>query len=279
MALKKRKALRPLEPVAQTQEGGTQHYPLIIAARYKRELMPLIRRMEKEYREQMTAFALQAEEGIAMDSANQNTLNSIQRKLREKFERLFAKEAPRIAEGVIGQMNDASKVSTALSLKDLSAQLTIQTPPGLSKMVTGAIRENVALIKSIPIKYHEQIQKAVAKSMEPGGEGLKTITDNLLKYEGVTRRRAEFIALDQTRKVTANLNAERTKAAGVKKFVWIHSGGGAHPRELHKYFLNGQTFSYDDLPIIDERTGEKGLPGTLPNCRCTAKPIVDFDDF
>lgn len=53
------------------------------------------------------------------------------------------------------------------------------------------------------------------------------------------------------------------KSAGVKKFQWLHSAGGRDPRPLHindyPSGLNGGIFSFDDLPVIDEKTGERGI--------------------
>jgi SPP1 gp7 family putative phage head morphogenesis protein len=242
-------------------------------------MMALCRPMFEEYARELTALALEVKP-ITEDASPTEQLEKTLRKLRDRFMSLFAREAPRIADNVVGQIDKHSAASSQQSLKDTSAAITLKTKPTpkeLRPALTAATKANVGLIKSIPKKYHQQIERAVIKSVGPGGRGLKTITDALLKYEGVTRRRAEFIALDQTRKVTADLNAERVTKAGAKKFRWIHSGGGAHPRELHKFKLNGQIFSYDDLPIIDERTGERGLPGQLPNCRCIAQPIVEFD--
>ena len=63
---------------------------------------------------------------------------------------------------------------------------------------------------------------------------------------------------------------------GVKKFKWLHSMGGKEPRPLHKNVLNGNVYSFDDPPVIDERTGERGLPGVLINCRCRMLPVIEF---
>jgi uncharacterized protein with gpF-like domain len=35
-------------------------------------------------------------------------------------------------------------------------------------------------------------------------------------------------------------------------------------------------YSFDDLPVVDERTGETGIPGQAVNCRCTMSPVFDF---
>jgi uncharacterized protein with gpF-like domain len=30
------------------------------------------------------------------------------------------------------------------------------------------------------------------------------------------------------------------------------------------------------LPVIDPRTGERGIPGQAINCRCVMRPLVEF---
>jgi len=276
----KRKTRGPLSPLnrpgpPKDEAGKPQHYPAKPAIYYDRQLIALCKPMFADYLVELSAVALEYKP-ITEDASPTEVLRKTMDKLKRKFMALFEREAPRIADNVVGMIDKASAVSSDLSLKDTSARITLKSkvPPS---SINDHVRANVALIKSIPDKYHEQIEKAVIKSVGPYGHGLQTITDALMEYEGVTRRRAEFIALDQTRKVTSQLNAERVVKAGAKKFKWVHSGGGAHPRELHKFGLNGQIFEYANLPIIDERTGERGLPGQLPNCKCIAQPIVEFD--
>jgi len=90
-------------------------------------------------------------------------------------------------------------------------------------------------------------------------------------------RRARMIAHDQTRKAYNNLNRGRMEKLGLKKFKWLHTGGSAHPRKLHQ-MLNGLVFSFDDPPIIDEKTGERGIPGQAINCRCRMQVVLDLEN-
>jgi SPP1 gp7 family putative phage head morphogenesis protein len=142
--------------------------------------------------------------------------------------------------------------------------------------LTATVAENVSLIKSIPAQYMKDVAGSVFRAIQTG-DGLADIVPKLAEVEGVTMRRARNIALDQTRKTYNAINRERMKAVGVKKFEWIHSGGGQHPRELHMQ-MDGKVYAFDDLPVIDERTGERGIPGQAVNCRCTMRPIVDFGE-
>ena len=144
---------------------------------------------------------------------------------------------------------------------------------------------NVDLIKTINANYLEQVKGAVNRSIQNGG-GLETLVPNMNKFlkseAQKTRNKAKNVALDQTRKAYNALNAARMERIGVKKFEWVHSGGGQSPREYHMAAapsgLNGGIFSIDDPPVIDQKTGELGLPGQAINCKCIMRPLIQFDE-
>ena len=114
------------------------------------------------------------------------------------------------------------------------------------------------------------------RSLQPGGRGLADVREFLDKYEGITDRRRDLIAMNQVRRVTTAIQVEKAKSAGVKEFVWRHSRGGAHPRKMHED-LDGHVFTMENLPVID-KDGARGLPGQLPNCRCFMVPQLSWGD-
>lgn len=187
--------------------------------------------------------------------------------LGARFNDLFAKKAKPLAETMV---KDADKVSTTTmhsSLQKLSGGMSLKTSAwssGLENIYKASVAENVSLIKSIASEYLQKVEGAVMRSITTGN-GLQDLIPALEQYEGMTHRRAKNIALDQTRKAYNSINKGRMQALGVSKFMWHHSGGGAHPREDH-IEMDGQIYSFDNLPVIDERTGERGIPGQAPNC-------------
>jgi uncharacterized protein with gpF-like domain len=42
--------------------------------------------------------------------------------------------------------------------------------------------------------------------------------------------------------------------------------------------MDGNVYSFDDPPIIDKNTGERGIPGQAINCRCFMVPVIEFED-
>jgi SPP1 gp7 family putative phage head morphogenesis protein len=172
----------------------------------------------------------------------------------------------------------ASKSALAQSLKAMSGGLMIKTninSADLRETVKGSIAQNVSLIKSIPAEYLQKVSGAVFRSVT-SGQGMADLKPQIQKYGDMTERRAKNVALDQTRKAYNSINADRMRKVGIKKFKWVHSGGGLHPREDH-IAMSGNIYSFDDLPIIDQKTGERGLPGQAPNCKCFQIPVIEFD--
>ncbi|MCQ9426691.1 phage minor head protein [Pseudomonas sp. LJDD11] len=261
-----------------TVKGSKLAYPAAPAARYDAALQRLIGQMLKAYRAELKSAL--AAGPVTQDASPATLAKRALTGLKSRFQRLFSSNARTLTDNLFGQIDKASTSSLNTSLRDLSGGITLTTPkmPGaLYDQMQAATASNVALIKSIPAEFHARIESAVLRSIQPGGNGLQDVMETLSQQEGITQRRARFIAEDQTRKVTTAMNSARMQSTGIREFEWIHSGGGAEPRKLHVE-LHGQVFSFDDLPVIDERTGERGLPGQLPNCRCTLRPVINFGE-
>ena len=197
--------------------------------------------------------------------------------LSDRFNALFAKKAKPLAESMVKDADKTGTTALHSSLQQLSGGMSLKTSivdSSLQNIYKASVAENVSLIKSIASEYLQKVEGAVMRSITTGN-GLQDLIPALEQFEGQTHRRATNIALDQTRKVYNSINRGRMEALGVKKFMWHHSGGGAHPRKDHQE-MDGEIYSFDALPVIDRRTGERGIPGQAPNCRCTMSPVFDF---
>lgn len=220
-----------------------------------------------------------AEEFYAQDASIASQARILTNELINKYKRIFSRKAPLIAERMIKKSDKLSRVNLQTSLKTLSGGVTIKTnvlTTPLKTIVTASVAENVALIKSIPQDYLVRVQKLVLRSITVG-EGVKTLIPALKKYKGITDRHAKNLALDQTRKVYNSFNAGRMQKVGIKKFEWLHSGGGQKPRKEH-IAMNGKIFSFDELPVIVPKTGERGIPGQAINCGCTMRPVLEINE-
>jgi SPP1 gp7 family putative phage head morphogenesis protein len=283
MTVRKVRLKTKKKPAANTVRGSALPSPISAEVRYNRELQKLISRMTKEVEREIVRLfesPVAVASHVATDASIGSQSRILMNALMGKFMLLFSRAAKTLADSMVGQVDKISAVGVARSLKELSKDFTLKTDilksGPVSEILKVSVAENVGLIKSIPAQFLQKVEGAVMRSITTGN-GLQDLVPFLKEQGKMTERRAHNIALDQTRKAYQAINAGRMKAAGVKKFEWVHSGGGQKPRPLH-VAMNGNVYSYDNLPVIDERTGEKGIPGQAPNCRCSARPVLDFGD-
>jgi SPP1 gp7 family putative phage head morphogenesis protein len=222
---------------------------------------------------------------FAMDATVGSQARILLNDLENEFNKLFSERAKPYSEKMIRGSANESKSALHSSLERLSGGLSIKTDivnNELREITKATIAENVDLIKTIPGQYFSQVRGAVMRSIaQPNQGGLAELTENinqmLNKRAKQIRNKAKNLALDQTRKAYNNINAARMKDVGITQFEWVHSGGGQKPRPLHKDVLNGNIYSFDDLPIIEESTGERGIPGQAINCKCTMAPVLELN--
>lgn len=263
----------------QILRGGALNPSIAAELRYYNALAKLIVRMSEETLEALQKFfdKPHAEEYFAQDDTIAAQARILTNALTRKFDDLFSAAAKPLAEKTVDDASASSKSSLHLSLKDLSGGLSLKTDiftPDVQEILSASITENVGLIKSISAQYLQGVHGAVMRSITTGN-GLQDLVPYLKSHEGVTLRRARIIAEDQTRKAFNNLNKARMLSIGVKEFEWLHSGGSLHPRPLHIAY-NGKIFDLLNPPVIDPKTGVRGIPGQLINCKCRMRPVISF---
>lgn len=272
--------------------GSPLLYNASSQARYQKVLQTLVKEMAEETVKQVKRlfhgeiaddFFDQQAEAAALDASITSTAKKLMNKLTLKFQQLFNSKAQGLAETMVDGAKRTSESNLKTSLKQLSGGLSLKTgivPAGMEDVANASIQENVQLIKSIPQQYLTQVQGSVMRSITTGA-GVADLIPAISKHGAVTMRRAKLIAFDQTRKAYNSINKQRLQAVGVKKFKWLHSGGGREPRKSH-IAMDGNIYSFDDLPQINKdnpgQAAEYGIPGQAPNCRCTMNPVISFDE-
>jgi hypothetical protein len=192
--------------------------------------------------------------------------------MKKKYGRLFDVAAHRIATRMVERLvrhSTRAMKSTAKDTAGFSIPLSAFESEGMREVFKASAEQAAGLIKRIPEQYLDQVQNAVMRSIQTGS-GTQTLFDELERYGVGIKNWAYNTSRDQTTKVYGAVAKQNMLDAGVKKFQWMHSGGGSHPREYHMRNapegLNRGIFRFDDPPVIDEKTGEKGFPTQLPNC-------------
>lgn len=134
--------------------------------------------------------------------------------------------------------------------------------------------EQVALIKSIPIRAGERAQKL---SMQAVYEGKRAdeVAAELMRSTKVSESQALLIARTEVARANASITQARATAVGAKWYIWRTTMDGAE-RESHAD-MNGEHVKYSEEPVLSD--GTKGHAGTFPNCRCWQDVQFDDQDF
>lgn len=122
------------------------------------------------------------------------------------------------------------------------------------------------------IKLREKLEPYILD-----GYRSESLEDMILKEKNVSKKKAKFLARQETKLLVAEYRKNRFKQVGVSRYRWS-AVMDERTRELHRE-LNGKIFSWDEPPIIDAHTGERGNPSEAYNCRCVAIPVIDSSFF
>lgn len=273
------KTNQPKKPNKQLR-GNPLYNPVSIENRYSRDLRALAKEMTKETKAAVLELfrSPDAKEFFAQDASIALQARQMLNLLTAKFDRLYSRHAEILSRRMLRQVDDQSKSVLMQSFKKMSAEVTLSVKDMPRDLFEATIANNVTLIKSIPERYLTDVSGSVLRSIaDPNGGGIGKLTEDLQKYEGITDRKAKMIAMNETRRAYQNVNIEKSKAAGIKKAVWVHTGGTREPRKAHKDFNGQEFFLTKGAPVGDN--GEYVLPGQEINCRCTWVPVVDFEDM
>lgn len=147
----------------------------------------------------------------------------------------------------------------------------IRPEKNVNRTLNKSIKSNVKLIKDLPKKQYTQIENILKEGLAKG-DSAPSLRKQLENIEGITKRRAKFIAIDQTQKLIGDLNRVRQENEGVTRYEW-DANVDARTRSAHQS-NNGNVYSWDDRTPGDAL----GPPGLEPRCRCVANPVIE-DEF
>lgn len=158
--------------------------------------------------------------------------------------------------------------------RQLTAAVGIEVPlrdPALGPKIEVFTEENVRLIKSIPSRYFDEVEKLVLDAVGTG-QRWETLADEIDERFDVGESRAALIARDQVGKFYGELARARQQRLGIKTYTW-RTMRDARVRDEHAD-REGEVFEWSDPP-------EDGHPGEAVNCRCYAEPDLEsvLDDL
>ena len=148
---------------------------------------------------------------------------------------------------------------------------------GRSEIVEKTIFKSYNSILDLIVSIPSQIVGAYKQELLNGvgdfnRERIAQIAENI---GGVSRRKAELIARDQTHKATTNYAMARASSLGFDYYVWdtshderVSTGKGGHKQ------LQGRIYRYDKDTAIVDSYGNVGHCGSRVNCRCVPLTLM-----
>lgn len=239
------------------------------ASSYYRDMHKLLEGYKKDVETELVPLIkrLAPDTPIVMDSWV-DSISAVLDRLRDKWER------------ATGKFREIATKFVRLNYNQTRRSLKIEIDvygqsQRMQDYLDAAVRQNVMLIKSIGVQYHEQVENIVIGNMRQGWRSSRII-EQLTDQYGVRERHARFIARDQTAKAQGELARVRQLDAGYEFFQWVDMHD-ERVRHTHRELANNDigygkgVYRWDDLPIVD---GKPLYPGSDYQCRCHAKPLA-----
>lgn len=161
-------------------------------------------------------------------------------------------------------------VKTAKEIEDL---VITPVPESLKIEIADSTTQAIDYnIKGFTQAEIEKLRELVQANMATGAR-VDRLARIIETQFGVSKRRAAFIAENETSLAVAKFREARYKDIGVSSYIWStsHDERVRHDHQL----LEGKTFSWGEPPVVDQATGRRGHPGEDFNCRCVAIPILN----
>ena len=139
--------------------------------------------------------------------------------------------------------------------------------PWLKAELNGFVRQNVALIKSLPDQHFKDIEGITLRGLQAGRRH-EAIAKEIRERFQAPRNRADLIARDQISKLDGQLTKLRQQELGINCYTW-RTSRDERVRARHRE-REGMVYSWDDPP-------PGGHPQEEIRCRCKAEPV--FEDL
>lgn len=242
-----------------------------IEASYKRAILKLVEDMNNSLIYWLSKTYKNNPPEMAQDATTAQIMRDAIQKLIKRWQKRFDAMAPKLANWFAIKASKRSDDALRHILRKGGISVKFKMTKAQKDILDATVIENVSLIKSIPQKYHTDIVPLVMNSVRQGRK-LDELAKELQKKFKSTKKRAALIARDQNNKATSALVRARQAELGIKKAIWLHSGGGRKPRPTH-VANNGKPYDIAK-GWYDPHEKKRIWPGELINCRCVSKSVV-----
>jgi len=180
--------------------------------------------------------------------------------------------AKRIATTAGQQVSSFNKNEINKQFKSSVGIELLRGEPYLQQQLDLFAEDNARLITSLAADHLDQVAGIVMRAAR-AGTPVAYVKAQIEARFVVSESKAELIARDQVGKLNGELTQLRHTSVGVTEYEWSTSRD-ERVRTRHAE-LEGSSHSWDDPPVVDDKTGRRAHPGQDFQCRCTAIPKVD----
>lgn len=186
-----------------------------------------------------------------------------------RYADLIGPWAKSVAERMLADVSRRDRQAWKARSLEIGTQLRreIETAP-TGEVMRGLLAEQVSLIKSLPIEAAERVHKLTLEGITNSTRASE-IASEIMRTGEVTKSRANLIARTEVGRTATALTQARAQYVGSEGYVWRTAHDG-DVRPSHRA-MDGKFVRWDRPPTLDGLTGHAGA---LPNCRCTALPVV-----
>lgn len=222
----------------------------------------------------------------ALPSEVVSAISVSERRFQQKISEMDKRLEKMLPEEIAEKLKVKDHFDTALFKVDKNFQKTISDitiAPTLTKeqraKIAGEWSNNMDLwIKDFSQKQIKDLRSNLEKSVFAGNR-VETAKKIIKDSYNVSENKAKFLARQETSLLMTKFKETRYVDAGINYYKWGCVAGSAnHPvRPAHKA-LEGKVFRWDDPPVTTG-PGEavrKNNPGQDYNCRCFARPLVNY---
>lgn len=242
--------------------------------KYQKQMLALIDEMDASIQFWLSAEYKKAPPALAMDAMPSQRMLAKFRALARKWQRRFDEAAPKIAEAYVRGNYYTTSSAMKSALRDAGVSVKFKLDRAMKDALNASVAENVALIKSIPQRYLGQTEGIVTRSYAAGRD-LQSMVKAIRALYPKAAGSAELIARDQSNKLNSTVENARRVELGIEQAIWMHSGGGKHPRKEHQK-ANGRIYNIrEGCPIKNEKGQLEYIqPGQKINCRCVSRSVL-----
>ena len=266
--LRRRRAYRPPQP---------KRLPLALIQSYAVELRRLVNEYAAEVRSLFDEHLAEIERAAdttrpQRQDSYSDLIDRLMRAMEEVAARVFAARTGRaLARRVATRASDWDKRETSRQLLRSIGVDLVSGEPWLQDHLNAFVRDNVALIQSIPVRHAQEVQRIVYDGFR-SARRVEDIRAELMQRFDVSKSRADLIARDQVLKLNSQLDTLRQRAIGVQRQRWATSRD-ERVRKRHQQ-VNKRIYPIDDPPPAGPK-GARVRPGQDFQCRCQALPVLE----